>query len=246
MYALDEIDQLAASFPQTAPFARYFIEGDDAAVARELGARFWPSPERAYTNFLHAYAALFAIPPFVREALARQPDRFSRERLPHTIATTSGFILDAFGFDRRMSRPREVIYSPAPTIRASHSQRIDRLGNVGKHRISDAAMIYFGFHLLCAAETTAAASDERHFAYFRSFFREAGYRFPETRDAAEHFCARTDELMAGDEFAELWSNLLHAGAALQIDITVESLERFLLRKSAAGFNRWEKKRPSRD
>jgi hypothetical protein len=83
-----------------------------------------------------------------------------------------------------------------------------------------------------------------HFDCFRSFFGDAGYHFPETREEAERYCAQTDELLAAEEFAPLWDNVLHAGVALQVEVGVESIARFLLPKSAARFGEWQRKRPS--
>ena len=74
-----------------------FVEGEWADRAKELGLSLWLPPQRAYSVFLYAYSALFCIPSFTLEALRRDPVRFDRERLPHTVRTTSGFILDAFG-----------------------------------------------------------------------------------------------------------------------------------------------------
>ena len=101
----------------------FFVSENRASVARELGKIFWLPAHRAHTIFLFAYSALFAIPSFTREAQEREPDRFSRNRLALTVRTTSSFILDAFGYDLRMNRPRELLYWPAPVIKRAHAEQ---------------------------------------------------------------------------------------------------------------------------
>ena len=101
----------------------FFVSENRVSVARELGNIFWLPAHRAHTIFLFAYSALFAIPSFTREAQERAPDRFSRNRLALTVRTTSSFILDAFGYDLRMNRPRELLYGPAPVIKRAHAEQ---------------------------------------------------------------------------------------------------------------------------
>ena len=77
------------------------VDPEHADRVRRTGQIFWLSVERTYGIFVCDYAALFAIPSFTNEGLARQPDRFTRKKLPMTVRLTSSFILDAFGYDRR-------------------------------------------------------------------------------------------------------------------------------------------------
>ena len=77
------------------------VDPEHADRVRRTGQIFWLSVERTYGIFVCDYAALFAIPSFTNEALARQPARFTRKKLPMTVRLTSSFILDAFGYDRR-------------------------------------------------------------------------------------------------------------------------------------------------
>ena len=120
----------------------FFVSENRASVARKLGNIFWLPAHRAHTIFLFAYSALFAIPSFTREAQDREPDpdRFSGNRLALTVRTTSSLILDAFGYDLRMNRPREVLYWPAPVIKRAHAEQGQ------EKRISNAAMAYFAYH----------------------------------------------------------------------------------------------------
>lgn len=242
---LKHLREIVDSFEVEEPEAKYFVEGDQEELARRMGELFWSTPTQAAAIFLYAYGALFGLPALTREALDRQPGRFSLEQLPHTIATTSGFILDAFGFDRRMNRPREVIYWPAPTIRSVHGQRVDSAGGVKKERISDIAMCYFGTHIARAAETLCPSSDDSdpefkrwcaiHFDYVGSFFRTAGYHFPVERSRADVYCEEVDQLLAGEEYVDLWSNLLHAAGELEVELTASELRDFLLPNSQAIF-----------
>ena len=82
---------------------------------------FWLPVSHAYLVFCYAYSALFGIPDFTREALMRQPDRFSQKRLALTIRSTSGFVLDGFGYDRRYGSvsPR-IFIGPVRVIRSVH------------------------------------------------------------------------------------------------------------------------------
>jgi hypothetical protein len=99
----------------------FFLNAKYDAQARHFGDVFWLPLDRAYTAFCYTYSALFGIPAFTAEALACQPDRFSQKRLPLTIRSTSGFILDGFGYDRRTERHRRDIYWPGPVIRSVHA-----------------------------------------------------------------------------------------------------------------------------
>ena len=91
---------------------RFFLDKKYDALSRHLGDLFWLPVSHAYVAFCYAYSALFGIPDFTREALTRQPDRFSEKRLALTIRSTSGFVLDGFGYDRRTERYRKDIYWP--------------------------------------------------------------------------------------------------------------------------------------
>ena len=99
---------------------RFFLDEKYDALSRRLGDLFWLPVSHAYVVFCYAYSALFGISDFTREALMRQPDRFSQKRLALTIRSTSGFILDGFGYDRRTDRYRKDIYWPGPVIRTVH------------------------------------------------------------------------------------------------------------------------------
>lgn len=211
-----------------------FVSGPLAATARALGPVFWLPPERGYAVFLHAYSALFCIPVLTEEALSRDPERFTVERLPHTVQTTSGFILDAFGYDRRTERYRQELYWPAPAIRAAHAER------GAKGRISEAAMAYFGFQLVRAAEALSprrSAADfaglkEAHFGYFGEFLRRAGYVFSRDRQRMADFAAAVDAQAAGDACLGLVQNALAVAPALDAALTAEDLLAFLPPRSA--------------
>ena len=210
-----------------------FVEGAWAANARELGPLLWLPPHRAYSVFLYAYSALFCIPAFTLEALRRDPVRFDLERLPQTVRTTSGFILDAFGYDRRVDRPRDVLYWPSPAIRMAHAER-----GASRPRISDAAMAYFAYHLLHAAEYLAekpldAQKEEAHYAYFGEFLRRADYPFAFKREDMAAFAAEVDRLLAGEDTAELVGNAVASAAALETEVDSERLLAFLGPYSAA-------------
>lgn len=206
-------------------------------MARHLGTVFWLPPEHAYTIFLYAYSALFGIPAFTGEAVRRQPDRFSRRRLPHTVRSTTGFILDAFGYDRRMDRPRDVLYWPALVIKSVHDQ------TRSKERISNPAMAYFACHLIRAAEYLSPNRNDphfeqwrgQHFAYVGDFFRTAGYPFPRNRAKADAFSLEADRLLAGDEYAEYWRHILHAAGVMNVELKREHLAEFLPPESSRLF-----------
>ena len=170
----------------------YFVDPEQEDQAQSAGKSFWLPVTRAYGIFVCAYSALFAIPAFTNEALARQPDRFSFKRLPLTIRSTSSFILDAFGYDRRTERERKVLYSPGPVISSNDKETAD------KARISNAAMAYFGAQLLLTAERWSDVGSEEknwHFEYVSSFFRSGGYGFP-ARDTVAGFIQGVDEDLA--------------------------------------------------
>lgn len=219
---------------------RYFLDRKYDAMARRLGGLFWLPVSHAYTAFCYAYSALFGIPDFTREALMRQPDRFSQKRLALTIRSTSGFILDGFGYDRRTGRHRKDIYWPGPVIRSVHVES----PNHDKARISNPAMAYFGYHLIRAAERlskrrTAAAFRQRrqHYDFFGDFFRSAGYPFPTDRREGKDFSRTADALLAGDEYADLWHNVCHAAKDLGVALDLEDLASFLPKRTSLTFLR---------
>jgi hypothetical protein len=188
-------------------------------------------PDTNRVFFVDAYSALFAIHPFTNEALARQPDRFSLNRLPLTIRNTSSFILDAFGYDRRTERERKILYSPTPAISSNHGE------TQSKARITDPAMAYFGINLIRLAERETEASEEDrewHFDYLSGFFRNAGYAFPD-RTEAEGFIHEVDRCLAGDVHANLWSNSLHAASTLGAEMSPEYIAAALPEKSGQLF-----------
>ena len=203
-------------------------------MVRELGNIFWLPAHRAHTIFLFAYSALFAIPSFTREAQDRDPDRFSRNQLALTVRTTSSFILDAFGYDLRMNRPREVFW-PAPVIKRAHAEQGQ------KKRISNAAMAYFAYHLITAAEYLAKDSPlpkfekwcDLHFDFVGDFLRTAGYPFPQARPEAESFAV--DSSLSGKGNADLWTNLPHVSNQLDVLMNSTQLGEFLLPNSSLIF-----------
>ncbi len=138
--------------PHTSPI--FFVDPTHGDRARSAGRRFWLPAQRAYSIFVCAYTALFAIPSFTDEALARQPDRFSRKKLPLTIRSTSSFILDAFGYDRQAEREREILYSPSPGFSSNHRE------TKTKSRILGPAMAYFGVQLILGAEKGSATGEK--------------------------------------------------------------------------------------
>jgi hypothetical protein len=217
---------------------RYFVPEEKVQMARQLGAHFWLPTEHAYTIFLYAYTALFAIPSFTREALARHPDRFSKSRLAFTIRTTASFILDAFGYDPRMERPRADLYWPAPVIKRAHSEQGE------KQRISNAAMAYFAFNLISASELLSkVGSDpkfgtwcEYQFEYVGEFLRTAGYPFPLTRGDAFDFATEVDAYLSDNQYEALWEGIPDAAEQLGVDLNVNHLQGFLMPGSANLFH----------
>ena len=170
------------------------------------------------------------------EALHRHPDRFSRNRLALTIKTTASFILDAFGYNGRMGRPREVLYWPAPAIKRAHAQQGD------KKRISNAAMAYFVYHLITASEFISKSSrnpefvhwSNLQFEYVGEFLRTAGYPFPHERSKGASFAKKVDECLSGDTYSDLWANLPCIAGQLNIDLG--QLTTFLLPNSSVVFD----------
>lgn len=215
---MDRIHEIVLDWPTGRPKVKlpdtsrvYFVDPASEARARQAGHTFWLPVERAYAIFVCAYAALFAIPVLVEEALARQPDRFSPKRLPLTIRSTSSFILDAFGYDRRTDRDRSVLYSPGPVISSNHAE------TGAKARISDPAMAYFGLHLIREAEARAEAASADinwHFDYVADFFRTGGYRFPD-RAQADRFIQVVDDGLSSNKHSDLWLNAVCAARELE-------------------------------
>jgi hypothetical protein len=236
--ALDRITRRVAAFDASRQKIRlpdtsrvFFVEASQDRRARTSGEQFWLPLEKTYRIFVCAYSALFAIPAFTNEALARQHDRFSLKRLPLTIRNTSSFILDAFGYDRRTERARKILYSPTPSISSNHRE------TGFKARITDPAMAYFGVNLIRLAERDAVASDEDiawHFDYLAGFFRNAGYAFPD-RTEAKGFMHEVDRNLPGDEHKELWSNSLHAATTLGVELGPEDIAASLPERSGQLF-----------
>jgi hypothetical protein len=230
---------MARSFEVEPQPQRYFTDAEMVEEARRLGEVFWFPKRRAYNVFLHAYAALFSIPTLTAEGVRRQHDRFIRSELPHTVTFTAKFILDAFGYDAVREAPQDRLYWPAPVIRGRHGRQMGGNNQVVKERISETAMIYFGTHLVRAAERLCDhplrnmpqeydVVRARHFDYFGSFFRTSNYPYPREREQAEEFCRRVDAELAGAEFAEYWENVLHAARYHGIDLPKDNLRDFLL------------------
>jgi len=217
----------------------FFLESNKEETARKMGDIFWLPMPRAYKIFCYAYSALFGIPAFTSEAVSRQEDRFSCKRLPLTIRSTSGFILDGFGYNRRTERHRKEIYLPGPVIRSVHGNNAKQ----NKMRISNPAMAYFGYHLIRAAKqfTTPTQDDtfdnlcQQHYDYVGSFFRAGGYPFPHQETQAHHFSTQTDQTLAGNTYAEYWHNIVHAAEELGTTLDVEHLAHFLPKRTSAFF-----------
>jgi hypothetical protein len=224
--AIEEITSYVAGFDNKRAKVRlpetqriFFVDEAQDETARAMGSTFWMPLERANATFVCSYIALFGIAPFTDEALARQPDRFSRKRLPLTIRNTSSFILDAFRYDRRTGRERKVLYSPTPAISSNHSE------NRGKKRITDPAMAYFGANLIRISERGVEATEETreaHHNYLATFFRNAGYAFP-NRSEAETFVERVDSLLASDTHIDLWRNGLHSRKVLETNLSATAI-----------------------
>jgi len=219
----------------------FFLYDKFDALARHLGNLFWLPIERTYPAFCYAYSALFGIPDFTHEALLRQPDRFSQKRLALTIRSTSGFILDGFGYDRRTERQRKDIYWPGPVIRSVHAPNSKH----NKERISNSAMAYFGYHLIRAAEWL---SDHRrdaifhrqcqqHYDFVGDFFRTADYPFPIDRHHARRFSWKVDRLLASYDYAEYWHNICHAADDLKVKLDLEHLAEFLPNRTETFFRK---------
>jgi hypothetical protein len=234
--ALKRIEEIVASFDSERTRIRlpdtsrvYFVDPELGDRAKSAGENFWLPVARTYSIFVCAYTALFAIPGFTDEALAIQPDRFSQKRLPLTIRSTSSFILDAFGYDRRTDRPRDILYSPGPVISSNHRE------TAHKARISDAAMAYFGIQLLRIAEREATADEvekQWHYDYMADFFRSGGYGFP-MREEANSFIEAVDSELSGDEHTDLWRNGLEAARVLETGQTIDDIANSLPKKSRA-------------
>jgi hypothetical protein len=224
--AIEEINSYVASFDNRRSKVRlpeteriFFVDEAQHETARAMGSTFWMPLERANATFVCSYIALFGIAPFTDEALARQPDRFSHKRLPLTIRNTSSFVLDAFGYDRRTGRERKVLYSPTPAISSNHNE------NRGKKRITDPAMAYFGANLIRISERSVEATKEMreaHHNYLATFFRNAGYAFP-NRSEAGPFIERVDSLLASDSHIDLWKNGLHSRKVLETNLSATDI-----------------------
>ena len=234
---LERIRATVAGFPgpeAAAPVgvqpAAFFIDPAMEPVARRWGRTYWLPPERTYQHFLYAYSALFGIPAFVGEALDRQPDRFSEKRLPLTIRSTASFILDAFGFDRRTGRERNVLYDPGPAIRHVHAK------GEGKDRISDPAMAYFVAQLFLAAERNQTV-ETGHFDYVKTFLHTGGYAFPESRINLMAYIIEADRTLGGNEWRDLWTNVQRAAVYLDVDLDLRDLAEFLPRHTSEHFTR---------
>lgn len=218
---------------------RFFLDEKYDALSRRLGELFWLPVSHAYVVFCYAYSALFGIPDFTREALMRQPDRFSQKRLALTIRSTSGFVLDGFGYDRRTDRYRKDIYWPGPVIRTVHVESPRH----NKARISNPAMAYFGYHLIRAAEWLSVHREDanfsrerrRHYDFVGDFFRTADYPFPVDRREAREFSRQVDGLLAGDDCADCWDNLCPAARELGVDLDLEDLASFLPKRTGVFF-----------
>lgn len=195
------------------------------------GRTYWLPEARTFHNFLYAYSALFGIPSFVEEALVRQPDRFSIKRLPLTIRSTASFVLDAFGFDRRTGRERNVLYSPGPAIRHVHAR------SEGKARITDPAMAYFVAQLYLAA-ARGETEESGHFDYVKSFLHAGGYPFPQNRTDLQDFVSDVDRELAGNRQQKLWGHLQPTATALDVDFDCEDLIEFLPSQTAGHFTRF--------
>ena len=236
---IEKIEQMVAAFDVERPRIKlpdtkriYFAGEDQGDQARSIGRRFWLPVSRACGIFVCAYTAMFCIPAFTNEALARQPDRFSLKRLPLTIRSTSSFILDAFGYDRRTEREREVIYSPGPVISSNHAK------TEHKERISNPAMAYFGVHLIRNAERGIESSEDEktwHHDYLAGFFRSAGYPIP-NRSETDVFVKTVDDTMAGVLHSELWASSLSAANELGTGLTKEDISSSLPDKSRRLFD----------
>lgn len=217
----------------------FFLDAKYDAQARHFGDVFWLPLDRAYTAFCYTYSALFGIPAITAEALARQPDRFSQKRLPLTIRSTSGFILDGFGYDRRTERHRRDIYWPGPVIRSVHAHNPKQ----DKKRISNLAMAYFCYHLIRAVEWLSPHKEEDNFArlchdhymFVGDFLRTAGYPFPHNRHQAKGFSWKVDHLLSGDAHADCWHNIIHVARELDVELDLEHLSSFLPDRTAAFF-----------
>ncbi len=220
---------------------RFFLDDKYDALSRRLGNLFWLPVTRAYAAFCYAYGALFGIPDFTREALTRQADRFSQRRLALTIRSTSGFVLDGFGYDRRTERYRKDIYWPGPVIRSVHAHSPKH----NKARISNPAMAYFGYHLIRAAEWLSEHRGDagfhrqcrQHYDFVGDFFRSADYPFPVCRCDARDFSRTADALLAGDDYADCWHNISHAATDLGVELNLEDLASFLPKRTRIFFAR---------
>ena len=224
---------------------RFFLDEKYDALSRRLGELFWLPVSHAYIVFCYAYSALFGIPDFTREALMRQPDRFSQKRLALTIRSTSGFILDGFGYDRRTERYRKDIYWPGPVIRSVHVESPRH----NKARISNPAMAYFGYHLIRAAEWLSVHRKDadfsrqrrRHYDFVGDFFRTADYPFPVDRREARDFSRQVDGLLAGGWLCGLLVQYPPCGRDLDVDLDFEDLASFFAQTHGCIFRRYIQK-----
>ncbi len=115
--ALERISTLVSGFEMTATEERFsdadrtvFIDPAKGDRARAAGQSFWLPVKRTYSIFVCAYSAMFAIPSFTDEALARQPDRFSG--------------MAARATPLRVGRPCNSVYKSvqSPCQRAGHGR----------------------------------------------------------------------------------------------------------------------------
>lgn len=238
MSALQELHAVVLSFEGGVFEGPPEVSEDEREGLRRVGLTLWRSRKHSQTIMLHAYAALFGIPAFVREAHQRQPGRFSTDILYHAVQNTASNMWQAFYFDfddcdrpvPRSTTPLtgvlNVLHGPHPT------PSIPR-----RARISDLAMAFFVFQIIRAVEflaERAGSADpvlfDLHYRHLARLVQRAGYRFPNDRERVEQLCATVDARLAGvdAETVTCWANLFKVAQRLGITLAPHQIAAFLL------------------
>jgi hypothetical protein len=214
------------------------VADEEREQLRTVGLTLWRSRKHSQTIMLHAYATLFGIPVFVKEAHRRQPGRFSTDILFHAVQNTASNLWQAFYFDfdeHDRPIPRTVIpltgvlnvlHGPQPIPDAPP-----------RPRISDLAMAFFVSQIIRAVEHLACRQGiqdeklfEHHYRHLAQLVQRAGYRFPNDRHQADALASEVDAHLAGDdpECVACWRNLLRVANRLNIPLSAGQIAAFLL------------------
>lgn len=214
------------------------ISNEERERLRTVGVVLWRSRKHSQTIMLHAYAALFGIPAFVKEAHRRQPGRFSTDILFHAVQNTASNMWQAFYFDfDENDRPVPRTITPLTGVLNVLHGAHPIPDAPPRPRISDLAMAFFMSQIVRAVEHLACQQgicDEKlfecHYRHLARLVQRSGYRFPTERHHAEELALAVDAHWAeGDpESVACWRNLLQVAERLGISLSPEQIAAFLL------------------